>query len=239
MQRELCFGTRTFSYDLTRKRVRRINARVRKDGTLAVSAPPFVNAEKIDAFLLANANKLLVAIDRARAAKENAPRLSNGATIPILGVPHVLVITYGARRSVELENGSIRITIREGDGEREAQVALSSFLMTKAKPLLTQMFYDTYQQFFSDRFERPALRFRRMRSSWGNCRRESGVITLNLRLLYAPKEAISYVMMHELVHMLHPNHSPRFFATLSGYMPNHALLRSRLSKVSIAFDSFF
>lgn len=238
MVRELSFGTRVFFYELTRKHVRRINARVRKDGSLAVSASPSVKTEQIDAFLLANAKKLLAAMDRAVASMADTPRLLKDATIPILGIPHSVIIEHGAHRFVTIDGTCIRITLRAGEDEREARTALSAFLEGMAKPILTEMFCDLHRQFFSGLFEKPTLRFRRMRSSWGNCRRECGVITLNLRLLYASREAISYVIMHELVHMLHPDHSPRFRATLSRYMPNHPALRSLLSEVPIAFDSF-
>ena len=85
---------------------------------------------------------------------------------------------------------------------------------------------------------KPILRFRRMRGVWGNCRRERGLITLNLRLIYAPEEAIEYVILHELAHMMHPDHSPRFWATVGQYMKDYSARRALLRDVPIAFDSF-
>ncbi len=240
MKRELLNGTRRFSYTLTRKHVKRINARITREGEIAVSAPSFVKVELIDTFVLANASKLLLAADKQRAAKSNVPLIFDGAALPILGEQYRLCILHGVRRSVTVEEKKkeLHLTLTEEDNEREARRALSSHLEREAISLLTRLYDEAYQTYFGALFEKPKLRFRRMRSSWGNCRQERGIITLNLRLLYAPRTAIEYVILHELVHMLHPDHSPRFWSVLARYMPDYAARRAALAKIPIAFDCF-
>jgi predicted metal-dependent hydrolase len=75
----------------------------------------------------------------------------------------------------------------------------------------------------------PPLRVREMTSRWGVCHLRTGVITLNKRLLLYPREAAEYVVLHELVHLLHPNHQAGFHAEMARLMPDYrqraALLR--------------
>ena len=66
---------------------------------------------------------------------------------------------------------------------------------------------------------RPALKLRALKSQWGNCHWARGYITLNTALARCPEELRDYVALHELVHFLHPNHGPGFYATMDSLMP--------------------
>lgn len=66
----------------------------------------------------------------------------------------------------------------------------------------------------------PSLRIRDMETRWGSCSSKRGVITLNKRLLVAPRHCIEYVVTHELCHLVHPNHSKRFYEFLTMLMPD-------------------
>jgi predicted metal-dependent hydrolase len=60
------------------------------------------------------------------------------------------------------------------------------------------------------RYEVERVSVRNQRSRWGACSAR-GVITLNWRLIQTPQEVADYVMLHELAHLTHPNHSARFW----------------------------
>ena len=77
----------------------------------------------------------------------------------------------------------------------------------------------------------PEIKFRKMKTQWGNCHPMSGVLTFNTRLAYAPTECIEYVVAHELTHFLQPNHSPLFYAELEKVMPDWKARRQRLKDI--------
>ncbi|HRH93260.1 MAG TPA: M48 family metallopeptidase [Candidatus Peribacteria bacterium] len=71
------------------------------------------------------------------------------------------------------------------------------------------------------------VKLRFAKSKWGSCS-GTGTIMLNAALLFVPRTALHYVIVHELAHMIHPNHSARFWATVERAMPGYALERKAL-----------
>ena len=59
---------------------------------------------------------------------------------------------------------------------------------------------------------------RRMKSRWGSCQPQTGRICLNLELMTKPEPCLHYVLVHELVHLLEPNHNQRFYAWMDWFM---------------------
>ena len=71
------------------------------------------------------------------------------------------------------------------------------------------------------------VRFKKMKSRWGSCS-SKGVITLNTRLLHLKKEQIDYVVVHELSHLVHMNHSKDFHTLVESYIPDAKMIRKEI-----------
>ena len=76
----------------------------------------------------------------------------------------------------------------------------------------------------------PVLKFRRMKSQWGNCHWQQGYITLNTALARCPEELQDYVALHELVHFLHHDHGAGFCSAMDALMPDWRARRSELKR---------
>jgi predicted metal-dependent hydrolase len=74
---------------------------------------------------------------------------------------------------------------------------------------------------------------RNQRSRWGSCSRD-GTIALNWRLLQMPTTVCDYVLLHELMHLREPNHSPRFWAQVASVCPDYAQARAWLRVEGLA-----
>lgn len=72
-----------------------------------------------------------------------------------------------------------------------------------------------------------ALRFRRMKSQWGNCNTK-GVVTFNTLLMQLSPACIDYVVVHELAHLSHMNHSRAFHALVKRHFPDAEAVRSKI-----------
>ncbi len=79
-----------------------------------------------------------------------------------------------------------------------------------------------------------SIEYKYVRSYWGQCT-SSKHIRLNIELLRAPIECIEYIMAHELCHLKHHNHSDKFYALLSDFMPDWRERKSLLNQ-TISID---
>ncbi|MDD4828042.1 MAG: SprT-like domain-containing protein [Bacteroidales bacterium] len=70
---------------------------------------------------------------------------------------------------------------------------------------------------------------RDMNSRWGSCSMTTRRITLNLKLFHKPDECVEYVIVHELCHLLYPNHGKKFYELLSSELPDWKLKKKLLN----------
>lgn len=71
------------------------------------------------------------------------------------------------------------------------------------------------------------IKFKKMRSRWGSCS-SKGVITFNTELIKIDKRLIDFIVVHELAHLAHMNHSKRFHSLVACYMPDAKVLSAEL-----------
>jgi predicted metal-dependent hydrolase len=102
--------------------------------------------------------------------------------------------------------------------------AYDIFYKELATEYLTQ---ETYRYAKIMHLEFSQLKFRKMKSRWGSCS-SKGVITLNTQLMKLEKKFISYVIIHELAHLVHMNHSKDFHALVTSYLPDAKQIRKEL-----------
>lgn len=97
-----------------------------------------------------------------------------------------------------------------------------------AKRLLGEAVLRVYPLVAESGVALPQVRVRKMKSQWGNCHYRQGYITLNLALARCPGELRDYVALHELVHFLHHDHGPGFYAAMDRRMPDWRQRRKTL-----------
>ncbi len=74
------------------------------------------------------------------------------------------------------------------------------------------------------------LKFRKMKNRWGSCTNK-GRITLNKKLIKTPEICIDYVVVHELAHLVHMNHSKEFHQLVFNYLPHAEEAKRTLSRI--------
>lgn len=135
-----------------------------------------------------------------------------------IGLAWDVAVRPGAAAGVRLrEPGPERLEAFGAIGdERAGRAALRRWLVRQAQAHLAPRL-DALSATTGLGYRRVA--FRCQKSRWGSCSRE-GAISLNARLLFLPPALVDYVLIHELCHRVHMNHSRRFWALVARHCPD-------------------
>lgn len=87
--------------------------------------------------------------------------------------------------------------------------------------LFSELSDEVYEIFKSEIQKKPKIKVKDLKSAWGICHPKKGYITLSKALFAKPKRAVLYVIIHEYVHFLHPNHQKGFYERLYKAMPDY------------------
>ncbi len=136
----------------------------------------------------------------------------------------------GAAHAVEVTTSGEHVAVR--CGELEGTTAPREDYRPVLEPLMRACAATELPSRLRALAERHGLDVRRVtvrnqRSRWGSCSRE-GDIALNWRLLQMPEPVCDYVLLHELMHLREPNHSPKFWALVAAVCPDFAAARAWL-----------
>ena len=141
----------------------------------------------------------------ARLKRLPQPRpFHDGAEVPVFGVPHRIRHRPEARGTVWLEANEIHVAGRPEHLPRRLRDWLTAELRRRIVPLVLAK---------AERVQRPVARvgLRDGRSRWGSCGPDGG-LSFSWRLVFAPPEVLDYLVAHEVAHLVHMNHGPRFWA---------------------------
>ena len=222
MSETITLNGRDISYDLVRKAVKNINLRIRADCSVMVSANDTVPEYVIEEFLQKKANYILTAIDKyAERVKYAVADHSyvTGEGFRYLGKELRLKLAQG-KNEVMADGVYLYLTISDpNDAEAKAK-QISKWYDRRCREMFSHLITELYPTFRKYGVAEPKLMLRNMSSRWGSCQPKRGIITLNKRLIETPRNCIEYVVMHEFIHFLHPNHTKKFYDLLSALMPD-------------------
>lgn len=77
-----------------------------------------------------------------------------------------------------------------------------------------------------------SLKYKKMKGRWGSCSSRK-IITFNTQLIKVDKKLIDYVVVHELAHLKHMNHSKDFHALVELYLPHSKKIRDELKQIRL------
>lgn len=199
------------------RRARRFRIRVdARNGEAVLVLPSRAPLGAGRAFAQTNAAWLRARLDELPPRVAFAP----GAEIQLEGETCLLLDAPG--RGVQFDQGLICVGAQGG---RFAQ-RLTDWLKRRARARIAARAHELAQ-----RLGRPLGRIgiRDPKARWGSCSAK-GDLSFSWRLILAPPQVLDYVVAHEVAHLAHPHHGPRFWRAVERLMPDYAAARAWLNR---------
>lgn len=213
-------------YNLIRTDRKTIGLYVRRDGTLEVRAPYSTTVREIEGILAEKSQwiekGLKLTQERLQSRQEFSLKI--GDTLPYLGRSCLIAPSRDNRLSFD---GNY-FYAPEGLSSDSLILSFAELYKVLAKRELTER---------AMRLSRlvgrapSSIKINGARTRWGSCSTR-GAINFSWRLMAADEATVDYVVIHELVHLLHPNHSPAFWAEMERLVPNYRECKERLKALS-------
>jgi predicted metal-dependent hydrolase len=190
--------------------------RISSKGEVVVSANPFVPMDKIDDFV---SSKVSWIVKHQKSMQERSQKsMIDDKHIILFGNSLKIRKTTGKYNHVSYDKDTLYVQCRE---QADPEKVIRQFLDKLCRDVFLDIATLTFRSLSDYHLEFPDVKIRDMKSRWGSCTPAKNSITLNRKLIHYPFEFIEYVVLHEFVHFIQPNHSKAFYNIIENYMPDY------------------
>lgn len=203
-----------FDVEIVKKNNKNTYIRIKDDQTIYVTTNFFSSKSYIKKLLDNNQPFLRRALKKMTTKNETESRFM------LLGKHYELIYSENFK-NVEIDINNSIIYIKD-------EQLLNKWLQQQIKELFLKRLDYNYN-LFREKIPYPKLRIRKMKTRWGVCNRANNTVTLNTNLIKYDISKLDYVIIHELSHFIHFNHSKAFWSTVSQYCQNYKIIRKELN----------
>ncbi len=213
---------KTLMYKLQyREKVRCINVKVDKNNDVVVTAPKGTSITFINEFVLKHFNKLYTFVEN----REQFTLIDlNKNFVYIKGNKYNLIVKpTSGRQKYEILGNNIYLFLKDEDNKEKMVAKIfdeqgSEYIKSMAANLARKYKFRVPGGFHTKWYK----------SKWGQCEVKTGTITFATQLIMFNDEIIEYVIVHELCHLIHANHSPEFWDLVGSFYPKYKWAREKL-----------
>jgi predicted metal-dependent hydrolase len=203
-----------------------VQVTVDRAGELVLSAPEEYPIEKMEAFVRAKRFWIYTKLaekERLRSVPPAAKECVTGEGFPYLGRSYRLKLVESQGAPVKLERG--RFNMRRSDAA-EGREHMRHWYVQHAQPWLAARV-----ERFSGRVgvEPSGVTVRDLGHRWGSCGK-GGKLYFHWRSILLPPSIVEYIVVHELVHLHEPHHTPAFWTRVERAMPDFAKRKQWLAE---------
>jgi hypothetical protein len=202
---------------------------VKPGGTLLLRAPWYVPVYVLMQFVRQKTDWIERQMARLKDVKPvgDRPLIDDGSVITFLGRQLTVRVSEGSRNALRLGDNILSITLAGERSPLRITAAAEAWYLKQAKAHFSIRTVELAALHTGLLPAPGTVNVRRMKRRWGTCH-SSGAIWLNSELVKKDPELIDYVIIHELCHLVHHNHSKEYYALLGTIIPDFRALRKRL-----------
>lgn len=222
---QIIYESECFEYEVVKKKKKNIGIRITTDGIVRVTSPSFVTDSYIHEVVYKRAGWILSNLKLLKEMNKDPVerRYSRGDSIVYLGEEYKLKVI----EEVEVD-GMIRLKGREFEvnvspewDENEREKFIREKLVEWYKHEAFKQFKER-TRFYSEvlKLYPNNIRIKDQKSIWGSCSSKNN-INFNWKLIIAPLTVLDYIVVHELCHLKHRDHSKNFWNLVELIMPDY------------------
>ena len=200
------------------------------DGRIRVSAPETMSEESVRLAIVSKLSR--IRSERrsfAEYIRESKKEMVSGESHFVDGKRYILeLVEVNEAPSISInKKNTILMKVRKNSTRDKREQIMHEWLRNRMRNNLTGLITK-----WEGIIEVSASHYgiKRMRTKWGSCNSEQKRIWLNLELAKKSPQCLEYVLVHEIIHILEPKHSERFFSLLDEYMPSWRTHKENLDK---------
>lgn len=213
----------TVKVQLLRKKIKNVHLKVFRSLDIILSVPEQVPNDWINSFLSTRQKWIDDQITKYKKTSgfNNLDGIKNGTSTQYLGKDVRIYKTVSSKNYVEVDEKRVYLFVTDDTDDVLAQKVFNKWWRKTAETIYRQEIDNFYDSVFRKYdIDKPVLTIKKMKTLWGSCTPQKNKITLNEYLLKANVRCIQYVVLHELTHLLHPNHNSDFYDFMTVHMPD-------------------
>lgn len=218
-----------FEYKLARNARKNVNISIKNDGIIYVSAPKRIPINEVERIIISKQDWILKSIKKVSSKIQllNEYLFDDHSTTYYLGRKLKIDCVPSYSNFLEILDDRIVLYIKENyiNNVKYKNSVFNRLLKENLEIITTDMLIKYLKLTSKEVFE---FKIRDMKSRWGTCIPSKKEIILNFNLIHCPIDAIEYVVLHEVVHLIHANHSKSFYNTIEKYMSDWNIRRKKL-----------
>jgi len=203
------------------------------EGKVRISAPLDMTQESIRLAIVTRITRIKKEMNEMQAyVRESQREMISGESHYVDGNRYLLeVIEKQAKPDVSISKKKIlRLQVRPNSTREKREEVLNEWYRDRLRERLETL-TEKWEKVVGD--SAAFYGIKRMHTKWGTCHSTSKRIWLNLELGKKHPDCLEYVLLHELVHLLEPTHSNRFFELMDKHMPNWEQYKALLDEPPI------
>ncbi len=205
------YNGKNYEIKIIKKNIKNTYIRVKEDMIIYVTTNYLTPISYIKKLIRENTINIYKMIDR------QAKKLEKKESYYLLGKKYDIILC----------NIFNKVVIDDNKIYTKNEKMLDRFTREKAKEIFTERLIKCHEK-MNKITPMPRLIVKKMKQKWGYCNKRDELITLNLELIKYDVDEIDYVIIHELCHFIHFNHSKQFWECVSKYKPNYKTNRKIL-----------
>ena len=197
-------------------------------GIVEVRIPFGINEKWVAEFVYEKRHWVLKKLAAMAVKSEQAPSLKWQSDLLWMGENKKLLYVWGKKKAVKIVDDQLQIQGPNAPDHAQRSALLQRFFKQQAKVYLTTRTLEISEKIGLQNTLKQVT-FRRTKTKWGHCTNQ-GTIQYNWLIMGAPLHVIDYLIYHELTHLIHPNHSARYWGQVKTFYPEFELGKTWLKK---------